>query len=119
MGAVVRFTILGFIIKEKYMAVVSRLSADNKTLTIRVNGQFDVSCYQDFGASYKGQSSEGMEYVIDMSDTDYIDSSAMGMMVMLREYAGGDSADIKIANANSEIQQTLKEANFDQLFSLG
>ena len=100
------------------MAVNSRMSPDKKSLTIRITGQFDVSCYQDFGAAYKSQNDKDLNYIIDMTDTDYFDSSAKGMMVMLREHAGGDSAKIKITNANSQIRQTLLEANFDQLFQV-
>ena len=53
-----------------------------------------------------------------MSGTNYMDSSALGMLLMMREYLGGNSADISIANTSADIKNILTVANFQSLFSM-
>jgi HptB-dependent secretion and biofilm anti anti-sigma factor len=100
------------------MSVTSTLSDDNKTLTMNINGRFDVSSYDEFSASYHKVEGQDLTYVIDMEETDYVDSSALGMMLLLRERAGGEDADISIVNANSEIKKILAVANFHHMFKV-
>ena len=57
-------------------------------------------------------------YVINLGQTDYLDSSALGMLLLLREYAGGDKADIRILNCKPEVRTIFNVANFQQLFAL-
>jgi anti-anti-sigma regulatory factor len=47
-----------------------------------------------------------------------MDSSALGMLLLLREHAGADRAEIRIVNAGSELRNTFKVAGFDKLFVL-
>jgi anti-anti-sigma factor len=47
-----------------------------------------------------------------------MDSSALGMLLLLREHAGADRAEIRIVNADSGLRGTLRVAGFDKLFVL-
>jgi anti-anti-sigma regulatory factor len=47
-----------------------------------------------------------------------MDSSALGMLLLLREHAGGDRSEIRIVNANTALRGTLRVAGFDKLFTL-
>ncbi len=100
------------------MSVTSQLAEDGKTLTMKISGRFDVSSYDEFSASYHKVEGQDISYVIDMSETDYVDSSALGMMLLLRERAGGENANISISNANSEIKKILAVANFHHMFKV-
>ncbi|MGK0500571.1 MAG: anti-anti-sigma regulatory factor [Oceanicoccus sp.] len=53
-----------------------------------------------------------------MSAASYLDSSALGMLLLLRDYAGGDSADICIANCNDDIRKIISISTFEQLFKI-
>jgi anti-anti-sigma factor len=55
---------------------------------------------------------------VDLGRTNYVDSSALGMLLLLREHAGGDDANIRIVNANDEIRKILTISNFDRLFKV-
>ena len=48
----------------------------------------------------------------------YLDSSALGMLLLLRDHAGGDTANIKIVNCNPDVKKILTISNFEQLFSI-
>ena len=53
-----------------------------------------------------------------MNESDYLDSSALGMLLALRDYAGGDSASISIVNCNPDIKKILIITKLDELFSV-
>ncbi|WP_144395176.1 STAS domain-containing protein [Pleionea sediminis] len=98
------------------MAVTSNASGNE--LTIKVNGKFDFSCHQEFRSSYEGSDSRPEKYIVDLGETSYLDSSALGMLLLLRDYAGGDSAQIHIKNCSPEIKKILSISNFEQLFDV-
>lgn len=100
------------------MAVKAETSDDGKTLTISITGRFDITAYKDFGESYKGKLDSISECVIDMAEVEYLDSSALGMLLMLRERSGGNGEAISIVNCNSGVKQIFQTANFDKLFQI-
>ncbi len=100
------------------MSVGSHLSADGKVLTIAINGRFDFSAHQAFRDSYEKLSPTPTEIVVDMVDTTYLDSSALGMLLLLRDHAGGDNSNIKLQNCNEDIRKILTISNFEQLFTI-
>ncbi len=93
-------------------------SGDGKELTIKVSGRFDFSAHQEFRQVYEGASPDIESYVVDMAEATYLDSSALGMLLLLRDHAGGDSANIKISNCNSDVKKILTISNFGQLFAI-
>jgi len=100
------------------MAIVSSLDAGTGELTIKVKGRFDFSAHQEFRDAYEKVDSVPGLYLVDMAETTYLDSSALGMLLLLRDHAGGDSAQIKIANCNSDVKKILTISNFEQLFDI-
>ena len=100
------------------MAITSSTSSDGKELTIQIQGRFDFSAHQDFRGSYESLSSKPSRYLVDMNETTYLDSSALGMLLLLRDHAGGDSAAIKILNCSPDVKKILTISNFEQLFTI-
>lgn len=100
------------------MGLQKAISPDNATLTIKVDGTFDLSQQAAFRAAYETDGKKHSHYIIDMRSTDYMDSAAFGMLLVLRDYAGGVQADIAIANANEDIKKSFKLLNFDRLFKI-
>lgn len=100
------------------MPVHTRQSDNGETRTIAIEGRFDFSTHQAFRDAYEKDSDWVRQWVIDMSDTTYLDSSALGMLLLLRDYAGGDSASIHIENCNGDVRRILAISNFEQLFSI-
>ena len=101
------------------MNLLSNMSRDGKQLTIQIEGRFDFNCYSKFRDAQKlAQSPDDISYVIDLGHTEYMDSSALGMLLLLRERAGGDSADIRITGCNPDIEKIFAISNFNQLFKI-
>lgn len=100
------------------MSITASPSADGQELTITIEGRFDFSSHQEFRRSYEEVDTKPSSFVVDMQGTTYLDSSALGMLLLLRDYAGGDDAKISIVNCNDDVKKILSISNFDQLFSI-
>ena len=98
------------------MTVDTKILDGGNKVTISVAGKFDFQLYDAFRASYSDTNGAGVEYVVDFSKTDYLDSSALGMLLLLREHAGGESSNIKISHASADVKKALDVANFEKLF---
>lgn len=100
------------------MSIYASASEDGRALTINIEGRFDFSAHQDFRESYESSDGDPEEYRVNMKETTYLDSSALGMLLLLRDHAGGDTANIKIMNCNPDVRKILTISNFEQLFSI-
>jgi len=86
-------------------------------VTLQFGNHFDFSVHRQFHDACLG-ASRSRSYVIDLGEVESMDSSALGMLLLLREHAGGDRAEIRIVNANTALRGTLRVAGFDKLFTL-
>lgn len=100
------------------MPITSKASSDNETLTIQVQGRFDFSALQVFKDAYENHDNIFKTYVVDLQETEYLDSSALGMLLALREYAGGETAKVQIKHANPDIKKILRITKLDELFTV-
>lgn len=100
------------------MSISSTVSEDGREVTIKVDGRFDFSTYQSFRDAYSRAESPTARFVIDMTRIDYIDSSALGMLLLLRQRAGGDTARIRLFGCGSEVQKIFEVSRFDRLFQM-
>ncbi len=100
------------------MPIQTRRDDNGQTLVISIEGRFDFSTHQAFRDAYEHGDPAVRDYVVDLSNTTYLDSSALGMLLLLRDYAGGDSARIVIENCNSDVRRILSISNFEKLFQI-
>ena len=87
-------------------------------VTIAPHKRFDFGVHREFRESYRDRKGSTARYVIDMTDVEYIDSSALGMLLLLREYAMANKGVVVIADCKPEIRKILAIANFDRLFEI-
>jgi anti-anti-sigma factor len=100
------------------MAITSKVT-ENNSAVLQISGRFDINDFENFSETSKTLINKGVKkYTIDLSETEYLDSSALGMLLLLRERVGGDDADITIVNASSEVKKILTISNFQRLFKL-
>lgn len=86
-------------------------------MSIRITDRFDFNAHTEFRRTY----SEGTVcagYVIDLSRTTFIDSAALGMLLVLREHVGDDPARLVVKGASGQPLEVLKVAHFERLFSV-
>ena len=100
------------------MSISSSLDSGSQKLTISIEGRFDFSAHKEFRECYESLESRPDSYLVDMASANYIDSSALGMLLLLRDHAGGDQADVEIVNCSADVRKILTISNFDQLFTI-
>jgi len=98
------------------MPVVTEVSPDGQKLTISVKGRFDFAKHQEFRQSYEDKQLSAV--VVEPKDATYLDSSALGMLILLRDHAGGDDSDIRVVNSSTDVRKILAISNFDKLFDI-
>lgn len=91
---------------------------ESGVLSIRVRGRFDFGAHNEFREATKLLESGVKLIDVDLSGTDYMDSSALGMLLVLRDKVAGDKSAIRIKNARAEVKKILEIASFDKLFTL-
>lgn len=77
---------------------------------------FDVSQYEEFKSICEKFKSDDNRYEIDFSETQYMDSSALGMLLLLREQVQGDKKRVLLTNVSGTALKILEIAQFNQLF---
>ena len=91
---------------------------DGNDLTIRVSGRFDFSLHKDFRSASEQITANIRQVKVDLGRAEYVDSSALGMLLILRDKMGGDKSSVRITNVSPEVRKILEIANFNQLFTL-
>jgi len=91
--------------------------ADKHEITINVQGGFTYDLYREFRDAYR-DAPMGTAYTLNLHKADYMDSSALGMLLVLREHAGGDSAKITINGCCGSLRKVFMIARFDELFKI-
>ena len=98
--------------------ISSEYQCNGEELTIHIGGRFDFRALNDFRECYEQPGEVVSKYVVDLQKSDYLDSSALGMLLTLRDYAGGDDSDIKIVNIPEDIKRILYITRLDSLFGI-
>lgn len=100
------------------MAISAHRTDDGSKMNISIDGRFDFSSHQEFRKVYEECEKRPQKYTVDLKETTYLDSSALGMLLLLRDHAGGDDSAIEIVNCNEDVRKILTISNFEQLFDI-
>ncbi|PKO33442.1 MAG: anti-anti-sigma factor [Betaproteobacteria bacterium HGW-Betaproteobacteria-7] len=96
------------------------ISKDTGKALIKLSGRFDFNTHREFRAAYEPLvgDAETRSVVVDFSNVDYLDSSALGMLLMLRDKLGGAGKEVALSGVRGNVKQVLDIANFGKLFPI-
>lgn len=96
------------------------VTAEGERAVISIEGRFDFNRHREFrSACEKALAQSGVRDVeVNFSRVDYIDSSALGMLLMLRDSASAGNKTVKLCNCQGNVKQILDIANFGKLFTI-
>jgi anti-anti-sigma factor len=100
------------------MTVKKIVANDNAQLSIIIDGKFDFSLHKNFRDAYTDFKGEQVAIVLDLSKTTYMDSSALGMILLLKEYAEENCNKIIIQKPNETVNKILEIAQFHRLLTI-
>ena len=98
----------------------ARVQASAGIASIRLVGDFIFSAQQEFNSSYAQPlaADEIREIEIDMEEVRYLDSAALGMLLLLREKAQQSNKEVFLSNCRGRVQQILDVVNFYKVFPI-
>lgn len=93
---------------------------DGSTTRLNLEGRFDFHSHRDFRNAYEAVLAKSgiRDIVIDFNRVDYLDSSALGMLLLLREKAESGGKKVRLAHLTGSVKQVLEIANFGKLFPI-
>lgn len=96
------------------------VTVSGNTAVINMTGRFDFNVQRDFKGAYDPQLSNAAVNAIEvnLAGVDYLDSSALGMLLMLRERAASSGKSLKLCRPSAGVSQILEIANFSKLFKI-
>lgn len=93
---------------------------DGNRARLVLSGRFDFNSHAVFnestGALLKIAGIDELE--LDFEQVKYIDSSAMGMLLLLKERVKGTSKSITLLNCKGLVAKVLELSNFSRLFAI-
>lgn len=93
----------------------------NGKAVVRLQGRFDFSAHRELRDACGAllASAEVRELDLDLGGVHYIDSSALGMLLLLKERADTAKKPVALQNCTGTVRQVLEIANFGKIFSIG
>jgi anti-anti-sigma factor len=93
---------------------------DAERLVLKLSGRFDFHSHRDFRTAYEQALESGRVRIVEINfdGVDYLDSSALGMLLLLREKADAGGKHIELSGLKGTVKQVLDVANFGKLFTI-
>ncbi|PPD30696.1 MAG: anti-anti-sigma factor [Methylomonas sp.] len=91
---------------------------ESGVLQIKIGGRFDFSVHKQFRDATSQVLTDIKKIEVDLSATDYLDSSALGMLLILRDKVSGNKDLVVLKGAAADVKKILQIANFDKLFTI-
>lgn len=87
-------------------------------LIISVDGRLDYNLRKQFRDAFTNTSNDVTQFEVDLAKTTYIDSSGLGLLLILKEHADTLGGKVNINKPNPEVKELLELSNFTQLFEI-
>jgi anti-anti-sigma factor len=101
------------------MSTVVSSTQKGDLLEIAISGRFDFSILQDFRNAYTVDISQPIErIVIDLSRSEHMDSSGMGLLLTLKKELKLCSGCIELKNCRPHTRDALLAARLDHFFKV-
>ena len=100
--------------------MLANLRTEHETAVIRLSGRFDFSGHREFRHCYEAalQEPSVRRIDVDLNAVEYLDSSALGMLLLLKEQAEARSLPVSLLNCGGTVREILDVANFDVMFAM-
>ncbi len=98
--------------------VKSQYDTSTNTQNIALAERFDFSIHKEFRDAYIHTENPNMEFNVNLAGTRYIDSSALGMLLVLDDHAKKLGGKVILSKPSDDALKILQLANFDHIFDI-
>ncbi|MDH3354826.1 MAG: STAS domain-containing protein [Chromatiales bacterium] len=100
------------------MGINTHFNASTNQYIITVGEDFSFNSYADFRAASEKMPAAAKSVEIDLQKATKIDSSALGMLLLMREQVEHQVSKVKIRNPQPAVLEVLKLASLDTIFEI-
>lgn len=102
------------------MSVETKINGANQAGRLHLIGTFDFRMRDEFKDAYTPLLEDNaLQHIeVDMQQVDYIDSTALGMLLILKDAAEAYEKDISIFNAQGATAHVLRSSKFGQIIDM-
>jgi anti-anti-sigma factor len=100
------------------MGIRTSVGEGGKTCEIEISGNFQFALNQEFRKAYSQITEPGACFSVDLEKTEYMDSSALGMLLLLKKYADERRGSVQLKKPQAPIRRVLEIASFDKIFTI-
>ncbi len=102
------------------MALDIKIRKDKTTSRLILKGRFDFHANNNFRKTCEGvlEGKDKLAIEVDLGGVEYMDSSALGMLLLLKDKAEKDKRAISLVNCNGMVRQILDVVNFKKIFTI-
>lgn len=100
------------------MSLEKKLSSDGAELTIVLDDKFDFGKVQEFRDAYSSGVENVKSVVVDLAATEYMDSSALGMLLNMQKTLQPAVSNFSIVNSRPQVAKILQISRFDKKFTI-
>ena len=93
------------------------VSVVDKDVTISLGSKFDYESIMEFKESYS-KCQEVKKVTIDFRDTEYMDSSGLGMLINMRNDMADAAPAVQLINCRPQVKKVLMISRFDKYFNI-
>lgn len=117
---VVQLRFYDLIIHHKGVIMAINVQILDRAGRINMYGRFDFQVHREFKEAYTPllDNPAVREIEVEMSKVDYLDSSALGMLMLLNERAKAVNKPVTLLNTSGVVSQVLGVANFSKIFNI-
>jgi|TARA_Y100001968_G_scaffold216216_1_gene198917 anti-anti-sigma factor len=91
---------------------------NDSTFNIKIGERFDFSLVTEFRNSYEDLAPQVKQIEIDLSATQYMDSSALGMLLNMQKVLAERQLTYRIVNTRPQIARILQISRFNKKFDI-
>lgn len=87
---------------------------------LELEGRFDITTRTAFYSAHRELQATGLprRLTVDLAQVHYIDSSALGMLLVLRDHALRHGTAVALSGCRPEVLRALQLVNFQRLFRI-
>lgn len=87
-------------------------------VTVQLSGDVDIATKEELRARLDAAAAESDSVDIDLSHVDYADSTALGLIIGLRNRLRERGGDVRLVSPSERVRKLLNYAGLDQAFNI-
>ncbi|MBS1210745.1 MAG: sulfate transporter/antisigma-factor antagonist [Proteobacteria bacterium] len=98
----------------------AQVTMNDAHAVLHLAGRFDFKAHREFRDAVDSLLTQAgaKPLQVDLGEVSYLDSSALGMLLMLRDKAKAANKDVALVGVKGSVRQVLDIANFSKLFAI-